>query len=301
MLAHRFRGRNGFAQAFTLIELLVVIAIVAILAAILFPVFQKVRENARKSSCQSNEKQIGLALIQYSQDYDELLVAAWGGTSVDASGALNGFLASDSNPAATRYKWMDMIYPYVKSAGVFHCPDDGGDPISGVSGAGTGPATGRYVPFQQLGTAGNPATPNEDYYGSYAINAYNFHGAAPDIGPGNNVNATSSAAFSLSSLLSPASTIWVGDAGGSFQQSCIVAQLVPGTLGSAPALNCSGYAPVGLYDYNPVVFRHGAPDLTNVLFCDGHVKAKRLADLLQTSLSPADGHPYFYQFTMRGQ
>ena len=58
-------------QAFTLIELLVVIAIIAILAAILFPVFARARENARRSSCQSNLKQIGLGMIQYAQDYDE--------------------------------------------------------------------------------------------------------------------------------------------------------------------------------------------------------------------------------------
>lgn len=60
-------------QAFTLIELLVVIAIIAILAAILFPVFARARENARKTSCLSNLKQLGLGFLQYSQDYDEKL------------------------------------------------------------------------------------------------------------------------------------------------------------------------------------------------------------------------------------
>src|SRR3984893_11508515 len=65
-----FRNKSN---GFTLIELLVVIAIIAILAAILFPVFAKVREKARQSSCASNEKQLGLAFAQYTQDYDEKL------------------------------------------------------------------------------------------------------------------------------------------------------------------------------------------------------------------------------------
>lgn len=90
-------------KGFTLIELLVVIAIIAILAAILFPVFQKVRENARRTSCLSNEKQLGLALTQYTQDADENLPNGNDGTG---SG------------------WAQQIYPYVKSVGAYHCPDD---------------------------------------------------------------------------------------------------------------------------------------------------------------------------------
>ncbi len=67
------RHHRDLRRAFTLIELLVVIAIIAILAAILFPVFAKAREKARQSSCQSNVKQLGLAFMQYTQDYDEKL------------------------------------------------------------------------------------------------------------------------------------------------------------------------------------------------------------------------------------
>ncbi|RYX84383.1 DUF1559 domain-containing protein [bacterium] len=96
---------------FTLIELLVVIAIIAILAAILFPVFAKARENARRTSCMSNLKQIGLGLMQYTQDYDENYPAA--GMSPTANG-----------PLALGYGWAGDIYPYVKSAQVFVCPGD---------------------------------------------------------------------------------------------------------------------------------------------------------------------------------
>ncbi len=86
------RSRNGF----TLIELLVVIAIIAILAAILFPVFAQARAKARQASCTSNMKQIGLAVLMYTSDYDEML--PWG--------ASNG-----GSPTTT---WYDLAEPYVK-------------------------------------------------------------------------------------------------------------------------------------------------------------------------------------------
>src|SRR6476619_195488 len=67
---HMFQAKK---KAFTLIELLVVIAIIALLAAILFPVFGRARENARRSSCQSNLKQLGLGVLHYVQDFDETM------------------------------------------------------------------------------------------------------------------------------------------------------------------------------------------------------------------------------------
>ncbi len=282
------RSRKGF----TLIELLVVIAIIAILAAILFPVFQKVRENARKASDASNQKQIGLALTQYSQDYDELLVAAWYGN--------NGYLSSSNVPGAIRYKWMDAIFPYVKSTGVFHDPDDSGYPINGVIGPTVrGNSTGNYIPYYMYDQPGQPQSPNEAYYGSYGINSYNYGGKSPDIGPGNNYNQ---AGYTLNSLQSPATTIWIADGGGAYQFSSNDNTLwrkdtfpVGGGLTSLH----SGTQDQGPIDGNPIMFRHN--ELANVLFCDGHVKALRIGDVLKQSVSPADNKNYQYLLTMRGQ
>jgi prepilin-type N-terminal cleavage/methylation domain-containing protein/prepilin-type processing-associated H-X9-DG protein len=98
---------------FTLIELLVVIAIIAILAAILFPVFAQAREKARQISCTSNLKQLSLGFMQYVQDNDETFPAI-----NDSDKPSNQVSSGD-----IRY-WPYAIYPYVKSVGVYHCPDD---------------------------------------------------------------------------------------------------------------------------------------------------------------------------------
>ena len=97
------RRRSGF----TLIELLVVIAIIAILAAILFPVFARVRDKARMTSCGSNARQLSLAVQMYTQDYDETLPMA---CNYDA--ALD----------APDRMYMGQIKPYVKNQGVYLCP-----------------------------------------------------------------------------------------------------------------------------------------------------------------------------------
>ena len=109
-------------KGFTLIELLVVIAIIAILAAILFPVFAKAREKARQTSCLNNEKQIGLAFIQYAQDYDEKMPGAGPGAVATAPMPLPyGYWIW----ASTTSVWDPTggaIYPYAKNVQIFTCP-----------------------------------------------------------------------------------------------------------------------------------------------------------------------------------
>jgi prepilin-type N-terminal cleavage/methylation domain-containing protein/prepilin-type processing-associated H-X9-DG protein len=98
-------------KGFTLIELLVVIAIIAILAAILFPVFARARENARRSSCMSNLKQLSLGIMQYTQDYDEKLPGFW------------------KNDGGT-VTWATLVQPYAKSTQLYVCPDGVSYPLT---------------------------------------------------------------------------------------------------------------------------------------------------------------------------
>jgi prepilin-type N-terminal cleavage/methylation domain-containing protein/prepilin-type processing-associated H-X9-DG protein len=119
------------SKGFTLIELLVVIAIIAILAAILFPVFARARENARRASCQSNLKQIGLGIIQYAQDFDGYMPPSQLG----------------ADPAL--YSWPTLMFPYIKSAQVFVCPSGEVSPTAFGNtlnvGTGSTPSAKPYV------------------------------------------------------------------------------------------------------------------------------------------------------------
>ena len=122
-------------KAFTLIELLVVIAIIAILAAILFPVFGRARENARRSSCQSNLKQIGLGVIQYTQDYDEKFPMYQG-----SGGTNGGFFA--------------VLQPYLKSTQIYQCPSES------TATASSDPTNNGYTDYAfnlNLGWSTNPS------------------------------------------------------------------------------------------------------------------------------------------------
>ena len=136
------RRRN----AFTLIELLVVIAIIAILAAILFPVFARARENARRSSCQSNLKQIGLGMMQYTQDYDERFLSQ----------------AITTTPATT-FHFGYILQPYLKSKQVFVCP----------SGSGADAPITSDIPTDDVdhNWTAAAAVPGGEFKGSYAMNS----------------------------------------------------------------------------------------------------------------------------------
>ena len=113
--------------AFTLIELLVVIAIIAILAAILFPVFAKAREKARQVSCSSNMKQLGLAFMQYTQDYDETLPPC---RLMD--GWVNPYYSNASNTC----DWKPLLQPYVKNTQIYRCPSNSNEDQSGADSSG---------------------------------------------------------------------------------------------------------------------------------------------------------------------
>lgn len=124
---------------FTLIELLIVVAIIALLAAILFPVFGRARENARRAACLSNLKQIGLATMQYAQDYDEKLPAR----GITASGVhwIQSF--ADASVYNSFPNYLGSILPYAKTALIFACPtapkavDGGGCSTTFNTGGGT--------------------------------------------------------------------------------------------------------------------------------------------------------------------
>jgi prepilin-type N-terminal cleavage/methylation domain-containing protein/prepilin-type processing-associated H-X9-DG protein len=266
-------------NAFTLIELLVVIAIIAILASILFPVFGRARENARRSSCQSNLKQIGLTFVQYSQDYDEYLPMSWN--------------SRDSTTNTGAVPWMMMIQPYVKSIQMFSCPS---------AGKFNGTPTGLRGWRNSIGAAAIPV--------SYAYNYYVGGGTATV--PTVNSAATTYVAGkefgvkTVAQLQSPAEVVMVGDAGavppwadggaggGNDPSDWKDAIIGEGSVGNTvapwsvdPASRkytawLMVHSGSGLFDAGTPVYATAAQrhlGTTNILWADGHVKAMRVAQI----------------------
>jgi prepilin-type N-terminal cleavage/methylation domain-containing protein/prepilin-type processing-associated H-X9-DG protein len=241
------KSNNSQPRGFTLIELLVVIAIIAILAAILFPVFAKAREKARQITCASNEKQLGIGFMQYTQDYDETFPAS-GGAYYNSCG------------------WGVGIYPYVKSTGVYKCPDD---PTS---------ATAPNVPVSY---AYNWSLMNiVQTTGNYAV----YPGAQ-----------------NIAGLNAPSSTVLLFECQGvSFNPTTTASNdtsptgpMDPGFWGGRFANNSGQYA-TGSDPMKAVNVISSGPvhtDGANYLACDGHVKYLRPSRISGGGVASASGNP----------
>jgi prepilin-type N-terminal cleavage/methylation domain-containing protein/prepilin-type processing-associated H-X9-DG protein len=235
-------------RGFTLIELLVVIAIIAILAAILFPVFARARENARRSSCQSNLKQIGLAVHQYSQDYD----GCYPTSLRDDPASPFPYYSPGGNIVLSYY---DLLQPYVKNDQVFVCPSN--TRITNTNTTQYQTTTNYYQrPFSYgINTGGNfDSWLQPAYLGQVVYNYDRCHGPGA---PGScNNYATNSypqkeVMYKQPSLMVYAGDSW-GDSGG--QNFLWIGPAVGTSVGSPRAH-----------------FRH--LDTANFVFLDGHVKS----------------------------
>ena len=246
-------------RAFTLIELLIIIVIISLLAAILFPAFGRAREMGRRSSCASNLKQIGLGFAQYCQDNSDFYPGCY----------MGNFGSSNS-------RWMDSIYPYVKSAQLFTCPSD-----TDVTHVYTGNRGVLNLAAATPTGFGSYAS-NQAYWGNQfsgnSSNGYEWSG--PMSGAQNQFNSTAA-------VYSPATTLLVAEGTGSFQCAW---QWSTGGQGQPTGVDITT-DPATIHQPSPITNMEGAIvsrhlGTTNVLFCDGHVKALSLTNLLEKSGNP---------------
>lgn len=265
------RCRKGF----TLIELLVVIAIIAILAAILFPVFAQAREKARQASCLSNQKQLGLAIIQYVQDYDETYPI--------------GAQADSSNPDAIftwviGQTWMRNVEPYVKSTAVYRCPSDPGADLS--------------VALLPLGPSITYAA--NGYFNQDPDGSWRCHGPISIGGPDFSWIDGSQTGMAMSRIDNPAGTVLLAEHANVWtpNPNNYIANLYSvGTGGLILDRPWWGFAPACLPNSSSSgCYTHKAPTpetgrfdpdglnggvmaihsgMANFAFCDGHVKAMK--------------------------
>ncbi|BDI30385.1 hypothetical protein CCAX7_24360 [Capsulimonas corticalis] len=224
---------------FTLIELLVVIAVIAILAAILFPVFAKAREKARQISCASNQKQLGLGFMQYLQDNDE--VFPMGNPNYGYCGG-----------------WAHPIMPYLKSIGVYKCPDDS--------------------------TSYNPG------FGVWQTVSYSENDSL--LGDGSRDSGGTAHTTALATLAAPASTVLLCEAYGATMDINNATTTTDYSTGATMdqnfwggcAMGCIGYYATGDPVANtlrkaPGVTTGVHTDGSNYLACDGHVKWLRASKI----------------------
>jgi prepilin-type N-terminal cleavage/methylation domain-containing protein/prepilin-type processing-associated H-X9-DG protein len=242
------------SNAFTLIELLVVIAIIAILAAILFPVFATAREKARQSTCESNEKQIALGIIQYTQDYDEVFPGG-----------------SENSGAGWQTTWAGVVLPYIKSTAVFLCPDDPEDaPYVAANGTWAAPETSYVANGTESSISVAP------WYTCGGAMCLNGAGLAKSITQNSQVNQPSASILIAEEDVTPALIATAGYHPNEIYWAGETVQIGQ-SWGGAQYQNPNGSLPWLADHNNPngpnggVSGVHGG--LANFAFCDGHVKA----------------------------
>lgn len=269
------------SNGFTLIELLVVIAIIAILAAILFPVFAQAREKARSTACLSNNKQIGLGLMMYAQDYDETLVPPYAGSG------------DNTNFDGSRLRWPHLIYSYVKNGQIFLCPSN---PVAAPNPAATSATQVTFWTLEQM--QAKNATGNQSFVdGVYSINsAYMDITKEPVTFTGKQFGspaqtATPPAGQALAAVSGPAQTFFISEMAG--YHRVIWGENTPDTgalsiytIASGPFGGKQALCTPWLFSVN-ASGRYCVPDLhqggVNNVFCDGHAKWRKLTDMVRNN------------------
>jgi len=259
-------------QGFTLIELLVVIAIIAILAAILFPVFAKVREKARQTSCASNLKQIGLAEQQYAQDYDEMYTGA--------------YKPADPNNN-NRVHWPALLYPYVKAAGAFSCPDQ----ATSANPTNDNMCTNSLAWNRPLCILGSGGTVLGGYNGYIYNNVQNNGTGETGARVGLSDNGPEWGSQTVASLTEPSETLMIMDGKG--WDACWTNDMTDMPKGNFYGNNWDGPHPAWGPLHAAPNYRHGSNDGFEALWYDGHVKYLKNT-LKKTNRYPGGGPYYWY-------